>query len=90
MEIRFLAKMSRKEAERSVNSDKSISGPGPAPTCCADSVEPFENIPAFLHLFLGQKVDVSKVIHSIPSPASLFFGASDVLFYLCSPSVSPD
>ena len=90
MEIRFLVKTPRKEAERSVDSDKLISGPGPAPTCCADSLEPFENIHAFLHLFLGRKVDVSKVVHSIPSPPSLFFGASDVLLYLCSPSVSPD
>ena len=41
-------------------------------------------------LFLGQNVDVAKPVHSIPPPASLFFGASDVLLYLCLPSVSPD
>ena len=57
---------------------------------CVDSDEPFENIHASLYLFLGQKVDVAKPVHSIPPPALRFFGASDVLLYLCLPSVSPD
>ena len=90
MEIKFLMKIPQKEAERSVNLDKSISTSGHTYACCVDSGEPFENIHASLSLFLGQNVDVAKPVHSIPPPASLFFGASDVLLYLCLPSVSPD
>ena len=90
MEIKFLTKTPQKEAERSVNSDQSISTSDPTYACCVDSDEPFENIHASLYLFLGQKVDVAKPVHSIPPPALHFFGASDVLLYMCLPSVSPD
>lgn len=88
MEIKFLMKIPQKEAERSVNLDKSISTSGPTYACCVDSDEPFENIHASLYLFLGQKVDVAKPVHSIRPPASLFFGASDVLLYLCFPRLN--
>ncbi|KAI5280648.1 Bmerb Domain-Containing Protein 1 [Manis pentadactyla] len=47
---------------------KSVSSPGPAPTCCVDSVGSFKNMNASLGHFLGQG-DVSKL--AAPSPACI-------------------
>lgn len=88
MEIKFLTKIPQKEAERSVNLDKSISTSGPTYACCVDSDEPFENIHASLYLFLGQKVDVAN--QSTPSHHLLHSSLEHLMFYcICVYPLSP-